>query len=109
MEHGGRRFNAGRKKGSFSKNKIALDDIKKEIESGDQLAPVQVMIYIMNASLESGRHDVALDAAAKAAPYLHAKLIESKNENTLVKKIPDMTDEELRMILGNDASSCNTE
>lgn len=109
MEHGGRRFNAGRKKGSISKNKIALDDIKKEIENGDQLAPVQVMIYIMNASLESGRHDVALDAAAKVAPYLHAKLIESKNENTLTKKISDMTDDELHMLVGNPYNSDNAE
>lgn len=97
---GGQRPGAGRKKGSINQNKIALDEIKKEIEEGKQLAPVAVMVWIMNESLKSGKNDIALDAASKAAPYLHAKLIESKTEVTSIKSLDQMTDEELERFVG---------
>ncbi|CAI3933635.1 hypothetical protein [Commensalibacter communis] len=109
MEHGGKRERAGRPKGAVSKNKIALDEIKKEIEEGKQLAPVAVMVWIMNKSLEEGRYDITLDAASKAAPYLHAKLVESKAEITQMKRPDQMTDEELNYVAGYSTTSVNTE
>lgn len=106
MAHGGARQNAGRKKGTSSK--IPLEKAMQAVDKESYKTPLEVMLKIMNDNL-SADVKLALEAAKGAAPYMHAKLIESKNEITNIKRPDQMTDEELRIFLGSDASSDNTE
>src|SRR5690348_9969197 len=65
---GGKRPGAGRKPGS--KNKASAAREKAIAESG--LTPLEYMLGVMRD--EQATRDVRLDAAAKAAPYVHPKL-----------------------------------
>ncbi|CAI3932271.1 unnamed protein product [Commensalibacter papalotli (ex Botero et al. 2024)] len=58
------------------------------------------MIFIMNKSLEEENYDLALNVAYKVAPYLHAKLTESKLEVMNIKQPEEMSDEELQIFIG---------
>lgn len=106
MAHGGARQNAGRKKGTSSK--IPLEKAIQAVDKENYKTPLEVMLKIMNDNLSTDVK-LALEAAKGAAPFMHAKLIESKNENTLTKKISDMTDDELHMLVGNPYNSDNAE
>ena len=68
MPRGGKRENAGRKKGV--PNTKTQEQVKAIEESG--LTPLEYMLRV----LRDERQDpaVRLDAANKAAPYVHAKL-----------------------------------
>ncbi|CAI3956099.1 unnamed protein product [Commensalibacter communis] len=68
--------------------------------SKTQKTPLEVMIFIMNKSLEEENYDLALNVAYKVAPYLHAKLTESKLEVTNLKRPEEMSDEELQIFIG---------
>lgn len=106
MKRGGYRKGSGRKKGSTSK--IPLEQAIQVIDENNYKTPLQVMIKIMNDNLLGGGDiKLALEAAKGAAPYMHAKLIESKNE-TSIKSLDQYTDEELQIFVSNDASSDNT-
>ncbi|EHD14035.1 hypothetical protein CIN_13940 [Commensalibacter intestini A911] len=70
-----------------------------------QKTPLEVMIFIMNKSLEEENYDLALNVAYKVAPYLHAKLNESKLEVTNVKRPEEMSDEELQIFIGASKAS----
>lgn len=76
--------------------------IKKNSKTVDQIqkTPLEVMIFIMNKSLEEENYDLALNVAYKVAPYLHAKLTESKLEVTNIKQPEEMSDEELQIFIG---------
>lgn len=68
----------------------------------EQKLPLDIMIFIMNKYLEEEKYDTALEIAYKAAPYCHPKLNEAKVELTQVKKIQDMTEKELKILLGDE-------
>ncbi len=99
MSHGGPRTGAGRKKGSS--NKISAKAVIEKISAEDMKSPLEIMTHIMHQAFAEGDFEMALDAAHKAAPYMHAKLSESKIEATFRKKIEDMTDEELQYLSGD--------
>ena len=73
--HGGRREGAGRKRGSPNKATIAR---QAEI-AGSGLTPLDYMLQVMRD--EENNLATRLDAAVKAAPYVHPKLatIESRH------------------------------
>ena len=80
MSHGGSRTGAGRKKGSS--NKISAKAVIEKISAEDMKSPLEIMTHIMHQAFAEGDFEMALDAAHKAAPYMHAKLSESKLEHT---------------------------
>lgn len=96
-QRGGKRPGAGRKKGS--PNKATIERQKAVEESG--LTPLDYMLHIMRD--ESMSPDMRLDAANKAAPYVHPKLatVDHKSSDgsmspkpTMVEFIsPEMADE----------------
>jgi len=67
-KHGGKRRRAGRPKGS--RTRYIQEQAKAIIESG--LTPLEFMMRIVRDSQYSV--DQRLEAAAKAAPYVHARL-----------------------------------
>lgn len=67
-QRGGRRPGAGRKKGS--PNKATIERQKEIADSG--LTPLEYMISVMRN--ESNTLEIRMDAAHKAAPYVHPKL-----------------------------------
>ncbi|MDI2091670.1 hypothetical protein [Commensalibacter oyaizuii] len=85
--------------------KNSVSKIRKNIKEGNQKSPLEVMVYIMNKSLEDQNYDLALNVAYKVAPYLHAKLNESKLEVTNLKRPEEMTDEELQIFIGESKTS----
>lgn len=68
MALGGKRPGAGRPKGS--RNKRTIKQAKAAQESG--LTPLEYMLAVLRD--ETQDQSVRLDAANKAAPYIHAKL-----------------------------------
>lgn len=68
MARGGKREGAGRKPGA--QNKATQKQRKAVLESG--LSPLDYMLSVMRD--ESNDQHERLDAAHKAAPYVHAKL-----------------------------------
>lgn len=72
---GGKTPGAGRKKGSKTKrtSKAAREAAAKAAESGE-LMPLQVLLKIMRQHEVAGLLQAAVDVAAIAAPYCHAKL-----------------------------------
>lgn len=67
-QRGGKRPGAGRKKGT--PNKATLERQKRIAESGQ--TPLDYMLSVMRD--ENNPRDIRLDAANKAAPYVHPKL-----------------------------------
>lgn len=105
MAHGGARQNAGRKKGTSSK--IPLEKAIQAVNREDYKTPLEVMLKIMNDNLSSDVK-LALEAAKGAAPYMHAKLIESKNENRHFT-LENASTEELQRFLGQSRNSDKAE
>lgn len=119
MAHGGKRANSGRPKGSTNQNsKLALDQIKDKIKNQDIMAPIEILMEVAHIAygaaivtlkkqqrFDKDMFHLATDAASKAAPYLHAKLVESKTEITSLKRPDQMTDEELEIFAGNPENS----
>jgi hypothetical protein len=69
MSHGGKRIGAGRRAGSAHKRTREIAD--KAVQEG--ITPLEVMLKIMRAADGRGDEEVSLEAAFKAAPYVHAK------------------------------------
>lgn len=86
-------------------SKITLRKSRQKIVKKTQKTPLEVMIFIMNKSLEEENYDLALNVAYKVAPYLHAKLTESKLEVTNIKRPEEMSDEELQIFIGASKAS----
>lgn len=68
MARGGRRENAGRKKGV--PNTKTQEQIKAVVESG--ITPLEYMLGLLRDEMQDPER--RLDAAKAAAPYVHAKL-----------------------------------
>lgn len=74
--HGGKRANAGNKKGA--KRQITEEAIKK---AGDGETPLEYMLRVMRDTAEDGdRRD---KMAVGAAPYVHAKLASVEHSGKL--------------------------
>ena len=68
--HGGRRPGAGRKLGS--RNRAALEMADRAAAEG--ITPLELILLAMRQYHQEGKLALALDAAVKAAPYLHPRL-----------------------------------
>jgi len=82
---GGKRPGAGRKKGSPNKATIA----RQEAIAASGLTPLDYMLAVMRN--EDNPQDVRLDAANKAAPYVHPKLanVDHKSSDGSMTPKPD--------------------
>lgn len=96
MARGGYRNGAGRKKGL--RNKISAKKVLAKIDSEDCKDPLTIMVDIMNRAYAEDDYRLALEAARGAAPYIHAKLSESKVELNQVK-LDKMSDDELNRLI----------
>ncbi|UMM63107.1 hypothetical protein [Aristophania vespae] len=80
--HGGARRGAGRPRGGKNAPKINYDEASKKIEidftKKDQYSPLDFLKAVVNT--EALPLGARIDAAAKAAPYCHAKPNASKPE-----------------------------
>jgi hypothetical protein len=85
MPSGGKRAGAGRPKGARSAKTLA--QTKAVEESG--ITPLEYMLSVMRD--ESNEQAVRLDAANKAAPYVHAKLatVDHKSSDGSMSQKPD--------------------
>lgn len=94
---GGYREGSGRKKGST--HKVSLSTIQAIIEKEDFQSPLEIILNIMNQAYESEDYKLALEAAKGAAPYLHARLNEVNANIHQMKKIQEMSDDELHYLV----------
>lgn len=76
MPEGGRRTGAGRPKGA--RNKKTLEQARAVEATG--LTPLEYMLSVLRD--ETQEQAVRLDAANKAAPYVHAKLASVDHTST---------------------------
>ncbi|KPF74555.1 hypothetical protein IP68_12370 [Blastomonas sp. AAP25] len=85
MPQGGRRTGAGRPKGARSAKTLAQT---KAVEASG-LTPLDFMLSVMRD--EKNEQAVRLDAANKAAPYVHAKLatVDHKSSDGSMATKPD--------------------
>ena len=92
--HGGKRYGAGRKKGS--RNKRTLETLIAVEQGG--ITPLEYMLEVMrDEALDS---QARLSAACKAAPYIHPKLSSTTIQTSLsLKTAEEMTDEELDALI----------
>ena len=68
--HGGRRPGSGRKPGAATR-------VSREVAdrlAGEGLSPLELIVGMMRKYHAEGKFALALDAAVKAAPYLHPRL-----------------------------------
>ena len=68
--HGGRRAGSGRKPGAATR-------ITREVAdrlAGEGITPLELIVSLMRKYHSDGKLALALDAAVKAAPYLHPRL-----------------------------------
>jgi hypothetical protein len=70
LAHGGKRPGAGRPKAATSRKTREIAE--KAAEEG--ITPLEVILEIMRKAHEAGDIEVALDAAGRAAPYVHPRL-----------------------------------
>lgn len=88
----------GRQKGTKNRKTVALIQVPPPetmefAPSTQVLRPIDVMIFAMRWHFQEKRYDMAADAAAKVAPYLHPRLAVS---TVNVRKTPaEMSDDEL--------------
>lgn len=94
---GGYREGSGRKKGST--HKVSLSTVQAIIEKEEFQSPLEIILKIMNQAYESEDYKLALEAAKGAAPYLHARLNEVNANIHQMKKITEMTEEELQHLI----------
>ena len=91
---GGARRGAGRPKGSANKKTIEIANrVAKE-----GITPLEVMIEVMMEFRAEGNREATLDAAAKAAPYMHSKLSSVDLKATVKKTTAELTRDELLAI-----------
>jgi hypothetical protein len=88
---GGARRGAGRPKGSASKKTIEIAN--RAAEQG--ITPLEVMVNIMREAYAGKDYEKALDAAVKAAPYMHSKLSSVDVKATVKRDVEEFTDAEL--------------
>jgi hypothetical protein len=86
MARGGARPGSGRKPGATTKKTRAL--AAEAAATG--LAPITVILYWMNDAHQRGDMEAALDAATRAAPFIHPRL------SAVALDLTDLTDEQLR-------------
>jgi hypothetical protein len=88
MPRGGTRPGAGRKPGAPNKRTraIALE------AAATGLSPVAVLLFWMNAAHVAGDGPAAVDAATRAAPFIHPRL------SAIALDMKDVSDEELRRL-----------
>lgn len=87
----GARRGAGRPLGSASKR--TLEIANRAAKEG--ITPLEVMLEIMKEFRAEGNREAALDAAAKAAPYMHSKLASVDVKATVKRDIEEYSDAEL--------------
>jgi hypothetical protein len=87
----GARKGAGRPLGSA--NKKTLEIANKAAEQG--ITPLEVMINIMREAYGTKDYEKALDAAVKAAPYMHSKLSSVDLKASVKRDVEEYTDAEL--------------
>jgi len=84
--HGGRRAGSGRKPGTATRvSREVADRI-----AGEGLSPLELIVSLMRKYHAEGKFALALDAAVKAAPYLHPRLAAvsvSTNDDDLDREI----------------------
>jgi hypothetical protein len=90
----GARKGAGRPLGSA--NKKTLEIANKAAEQG--ITPLEVMINVMRKHYAAEEFPEALDAAVKAAPYMHSKLSSVDLKTTIKKTAAEFTRDELLAI-----------
>lgn len=96
---GGYREGSGRKKGST--HKVSLSTVQDIMDKEDFQNPLEIILKIMNKAYENEDYKLALEAAKGAAPYLHARLNEVNANIHQMKKIQDMSDDELQYLINN--------
>jgi hypothetical protein len=89
--NGGARRGAGRPKGSASKK--TLEIANRAAKEG--ITPLEVMLDVMRTYYEEGNREACLEAAAKAAPYMHSKLSSVDLKATVKKSAAELTRDEL--------------
>lgn len=62
------------------------------------LTPLEVMVAIMRDAFAANDHEKALDAASKAAPYVHAKLSSVDLKASVKRSAAELTRDELLAI-----------
>ena len=102
----------GRQKGTPNKNTVqreiafaqvrasALSDLTPEEIAVIQ--PREVMLLVMRTALQANNAAVALVAAEKAAPYIHARLSNVEMHATVRRNATDFSDAELAALAGAD-------
>ena len=68
--HGGRRPGAGRPRGSKARKTIEIADRA----AAEGVTPLELILSLMHRYYAEGKFCLALDAAVKAAPYIHPRL-----------------------------------
>lgn len=115
---GGYRPNSGRPKGVTNKSTgFVMEQIKKRIANQEQKAPLEILLEISNMAFCVAKDllnsdnvtpaaintflQLAVDSSAKAAPYIHPKLIDARIEHNQVQDIQEMTTDQLKAAIHN--------
>lgn len=85
---GGKRPGAGRKAGSATKKTSAV----ARAAAAQGITPVEVMLQIMRAAHAAGNVGIALDAAARVAPFIHPRL------SAVAIDLKDLNESDLRAL-----------
>lgn len=88
---GGRRAGAGRPKGTANRKTREIADRC----AAEGLTPLEVMLDVMRRAHAAADYGTALDAAAKAAPFVHARLSSVDLKATVNRDIEEYSDAEL--------------
>jgi hypothetical protein len=95
--NGGARRGAGRPLGSA--NRKTLEIANRAAEQG--ITPLEVMVNIMRDAYDTKDYEKALDAAVKAAPYMHSKLSSMDLKTTVKKTVTEFSTDELLAIIAD--------
>lgn len=91
MAHGGKRPNAGRRKGSENARTKRAKAVAAQALEAVGKTPLEVMLETMRERWDEGDHIGASAIAKDAAPYVHPKLamVDNKHSGTLqiVRKV----------------------
>jgi hypothetical protein len=91
---GGAKRGAGRPKGSASKKTLEIANRAAELG----ITPLEVMLSVMRDAYAGKDYEKALDAATRAAPYMHSKLSSVDLKTTIKKTAAEFTRDELLAI-----------
>ncbi|CAI3927313.1 unnamed protein product [Commensalibacter communis] len=94
---GGYREGSGRKKGST--HKVSLSTVQGIMQKEEFQSPLEIILKIMNQAYENEDYKLALEAAKGAAPYMHARLNEVNANIHHMKRIQEMSDDELHYFI----------